>query len=197
MGPSCAVADLKAGRHHSLDRLPIHSPVPHNLRRKASNCPRRKSGSFTSTAPAATGRTAHEDAAADAAILSKAVGARFVCSGCGRTSTAGIPRVRRTSSTCAAAVMADGQMAAWETELWVPMFISAKGTIPLVGLDAAGIKQRQGRWPGSVDENLDPPYTTSEREGNRASAKGLAVANGSRARSRKSGECLRGREPRR
>ena len=40
------------------------------------------------------------------------------------------------------------------------MWISAKGTIPLVGLDAAGITQRQGRWPGSLDENLDPPYTS-------------------------------------
>ena len=40
------------------------------------------------------------------------------------------------------------------------MWISTKGTIPLVGLDAAGIKQRQGRWPGSLDENLDPPYTS-------------------------------------
>ena len=40
------------------------------------------------------------------------------------------------------------------------MWINTKGTIPLVGLDAAGIKQRQGRWPGSLDENLDPPYTS-------------------------------------
>ena len=38
------------------------------------------------------------------------------------------------------------------------MPVNTKGTIPLVGFDAAGMKQRQGRWPGSVDENLDPPY---------------------------------------
>jgi len=53
---------------------------------------------------------------------------------------------------------AQGNIAAWETETWIPMWINTKGTIPLVGLDAAGIKQRQGRWPGSLDENLDPPY---------------------------------------
>jgi nicotinate dehydrogenase subunit B len=58
-----------------------------------------------------------------------------------------------------AGIDAKGNVVAWETEIWVPVAISARGTIPLVGLDAAGITQRQGRWPGSVDENLDPPYT--------------------------------------
>jgi CO/xanthine dehydrogenase Mo-binding subunit len=53
-----------------------------------------------------------------------------------------------------------GNIVAWESEGWVPLVIAARGTIPLVGLDSAGIAQRQGRWPGSADENLDPPYTT-------------------------------------
>ena len=67
---------------------------------------------------------------------------RFACSGCGMTSMAGTRRVRRNCSICAG-------MNAEATSSH-----GDGGTIPLDGLDAAGITQRQGRWHGGVDKNL-------------------------------------------
>ena len=159
MGPSCAVADCQAGLDHRLDRLAIHPSLPHHLRREL--------------------RSARIQGAPD---LSRWL--RLLRAECPRRRSRGCRHsVARRRQPCPGPVVRqdehgwdpkgppevidmragaapDGSLTAWETELWVPMWISTKGTIPLVGLDAAGIKQRQGRWPGSVDENLDPPYTT-------------------------------------
>jgi nicotinate dehydrogenase subunit B len=158
MGPSCAVADARA------DSLTIWtaSQSTHLFRKVFSesfNLPEEKVRLIYLDGSGCYGQNAHEDAAADAAILSRAVGSPVRVQWMRQDEHGWDPKGPPEVIDVRAGVGPDGNLMAWETELWAPMWINAKGTIPLVGLDAAGITQRQGRWPGSIDENLDPPYT--------------------------------------
>jgi len=159
MGPSCAVADVKP------DSITVWtgSQSTHLFRTIFSETfgmPEDKVRFVYLDGSGCYGQNGHEDAAADAAILSKAVGAPVRLQWMRQDEHGWDPKGPPHVLDLRASAGPDGQLTAWETELWVPMFIAARGTIPLVGFDAAGMKQRQGRWPGSVDENLDPPYTT-------------------------------------
>src|SRR4029434_8733248 len=58
-----------------------------------------------------------------------------------------------------AAVDGDGQIAAWETQAWLPMATANLPNVPLLSLDAAGIPQTPGRSTGLIYQNVDPPYT--------------------------------------
>jgi nicotinate dehydrogenase subunit B len=160
MGPSCAVADARP------DSLTIWtaSQSTHLFRKifsESFNLPEEKVRLIYLDGSGCYGQNSHEDAAADAAILSRAVGSPVRVQWSRQDEHGWDPKGPPEVIDMRAGVGADGNLVAWETDLWVPMWINTKGTIPLVGLDAAGITQRQGRWPGSVDENLDPPYAVS------------------------------------
>jgi CO/xanthine dehydrogenase Mo-binding subunit len=159
MGPSCAVADWKP------DGLTVWtgSQSTHlfrNVFSESFGLPLEKVRLIYLEGSGCYGQNAHEDAAADAAILSKATGSPVRVQWSRQDEHAWDPKGPPQLVDLRAATDAQGNIVAWEAETWIPMWISAKGTIPLVGLDAAGITQRQGRWPGSLDENLDPPYTS-------------------------------------
>lgn len=159
MGPSCAVADWKP------DSLTIWtgSQSTHlfrNVFSESFGLPLDKVRLIYLEGSGCYGQNAHEDACADAAILSQAVGSPVRVQWSRQDEHGWDPKGPPQPVELRAATDAKGNIVAWEAETWIPMWISAKGTIPLVGLDAAGITQRQGRWPGSLDENLDPPYTS-------------------------------------
>ena len=159
MGPSCAVADWRP------DRLTIWtgSQSTHlfrNIFAESFGLPLDKVRLIYLEGSGCYGQNGHEDACADAAILSKALGSPVRVQWMRQDEHGWDPKGPPQPVTIRAATDAQGNIAAWETETWIPMWINTKGTIPLVGLDAAGMTQRQGCWPGSLDENLDPPYTS-------------------------------------
>ena len=159
MGPSCAVADYKP------DGLTIWtgSQSTHlfrNVFAESFELPLEKVRLIYLEGSGCYGQNGHEDACADAAILSKAAGSPVRVQWMRHDEHGWDPKGPPQLVDLRAATDAEGNIVAWEAETWIPAFYAAKGTIPLVGLDAAGIKQRQGRWPGSLDENLDPPYTS-------------------------------------
>jgi nicotinate dehydrogenase subunit B len=159
MGPSCAVADCRP------DSLTIWtgSQSTHlfrNVFSESFGLPLDKVRLIYLEGSGCYGQNGHEDACADAAILSKAVSSPVRVQWMRQDEHAWDPKGPPQPIELRAATDAEGNIVAWEAETWIPMWMSAKGTIPLVGLDAAGMKQRQGRWPGSLDENLDPPYTS-------------------------------------
>jgi CO/xanthine dehydrogenase Mo-binding subunit len=159
MGPSCAVADWR------LDGLTIWtgSQSTHLFRSifaESFGLPLEKVRLIYLEGSGCYGQNGHEDACADAAILSKAVGSPVRVQWMRQDEHGWDPKGPPQPVTIRVATDAQGNIAAWETETWIPMWINTKGTIPLVGLDASGMTQRQGRWPGSLDENLDPPYTS-------------------------------------
>lgn len=157
MGPSCAVADYKD------DGLTVWtgSQSTHLFRTifaQSFGLPEGKVRLIYVDGSGCYGQNSHEDAAADAAILSRAVGSPVRVQWMRQDEHAWDPKGPPQLLDLRASVSPDGNLVAWETETWVPVPVNTKGTIPLVGLDAAGITQRQGRWPGTLDENLDPPY---------------------------------------
>jgi CO/xanthine dehydrogenase Mo-binding subunit len=159
MGPSCAVADW----HPDSLTIWTGSQSTHlfrNVFSESFNLPLDKVRLIYLEGSGCYGQNGHEDACADAAILSRAVGSPVRVQWMRQDEHAWDPKGPPQPIELRAATDAQGNIVAWEAETWIPMWISAKGTIPLVGLDAAGITQRQGRWPGSLDENLDPPYTS-------------------------------------
>jgi CO/xanthine dehydrogenase Mo-binding subunit len=57
-----------------------------------------------------------------------------------------------------AAVDPRGEVAAWETQAWLPAATADLPNIPLLAPEAAGIPQPAGRASGQIQQNLDPPY---------------------------------------
>jgi len=95
------------------------------------------------------GANGADDAAAEAALLSKAVGPPGAgAGGAGRRSTGSIPRAPHKLLELRGAVDKDGEIAAWETQAWLPISTANLPNIPLVSLDAAGIPQTPGRATG-------------------------------------------------
>lgn len=157
MGPSCAVADCKS------DGLTVWtgSQSTHLFRlilAESFQLPPDKVRLIYLEGSGCYGQNGHEDACADAAILSKAAGAPVRLQWMRQDEHGWDPKGPPQLVDLRAGVDQQGNIVSWEAETWVPVPIAARGTIPLVGLDAAGMTQRQGRWPGSVDENLDVPY---------------------------------------
>jgi CO/xanthine dehydrogenase Mo-binding subunit len=158
IGPSCGVADVRA------DSITVWSSSQ-NTHGFQSTCARMLgverdrvrviyldgSGSY--------GPNGADDAAAEAALLSKATG-RPVRVQWTRQEEHGLdPKGPAQLLELRAAVDADGQIAAWETQAWLPMATANLPNVPLLSLDAAGIPQTPGRSTGLIYQNVDPPYT--------------------------------------
>jgi nicotinate dehydrogenase subunit B len=159
MGPSCAVADWRP------EGLTVWtgSQSTHLFRTVFSESfklPPEKVRFIYLEGSGCYGQNGHEDACADAAILSKEVGAPVRLQWMRHDEHGWDPKGPPQPVDIRAAVDAQGNIVAWESETWIPAWSGPRGTIPLVGFDSAGITQRAGRWPGSLDENLDPPYTS-------------------------------------
>lgn len=159
MGPSCAVADWRA------DGLTVWtgSQSTHLFRTvfsEAFHLPPEKVRFIYLEGSGCYGQNGHEDACADAAILSREVGAPVRLQWMRQDEHGWDPKGPPQPVDIRAAIDAQGDIVAWESETWIPAWSGPRGTIPLMGFDSAGIAQRAGRWPGSLDENLDPPYTS-------------------------------------
>ena len=158
IGPSCGVADVRA------DRATVWSSSQ-NTHGFQATCARLLglerdrvrviyldgSGSY--------GPNGEDDAVAEAALLSAATG-RPVRVQWSRQEEHGLdPKGPAQLLELRAAVDGDGQIAAWETQAWLPLATANLPNIPLLSLDAAGIPQTPGRSTGLIYQNVDPPYT--------------------------------------
>ncbi len=162
MGPSCAVADWKP------QGLTVWtgSQSTHLFRTvfaESFKLPPEKVRFIYLEGSGCYGQNGHEDACADAAILSREAGAPVRLQWMRQDEHAWDPKGSPQPVDFRVATGAQGNIVAWETETWLPAWSGARGTIELVGFESAGIPQRQGRWPGSLDENLDPPYTAANK----------------------------------
>ena len=157
IGPSCGVADVRA------DRATVWSSSQ-NTHGFQATCARMLgferdrvrviyldgAGSY--------GPNGADDAAAEAALLSRATG-RPVRVQWTRQEEHGLdPKGPAQLLELRAAIDGDGQIAAWETQAWLPIATANLPNIPLLSLDAAGIPQTPGRSTGLIYQNVDPPY---------------------------------------
>src|SRR5437870_7444246 len=102
------------------------------------------------------GGNGNDDAAADALLLSRAIGKPVRIQWMREDEHAWDPKGPPQVLELRAGIDADGQIVAWKTDMWLPMAIP--GGRPLLGADAAGIAQAHGQGAGLISQNGDPPY---------------------------------------
>jgi nicotinate dehydrogenase subunit B len=104
------------------------------------------------------GRNGHEDAAADAALLAKAVG-RPVRVQWSRADEHGWdPKGPPTLVDLRAAVDGAGVVTAWESEFFIPQQTAGSFLVPLVAATLAGLPAGDDVAPGNIFQNSAIPY---------------------------------------
>ncbi len=158
MGPSCAVADIRADGGtiwsasqgtHRMRRLfaGFLGLEPSKLRVIYMD----GSGSY--------GTNGNDDAAADAALLSRAAGAPVRVQWSRQDELGWDPKGPPHILDLTGALDAAGSLTAWESIAYLPMNTPGLPGIPLLAVDAAGLAQAQGRSAGLLAGNADPPYS--------------------------------------
>jgi len=156
MGPSCAVADVKDGK------AMVWSPsqAPHWLRREL--------GATLQMDPASIriqyldgagcyGRNGHEDATADAALISKLTGKPVRVQWSRADEHGWDPKGPPTLVEISAGLDVQGNIVGWDAELWVPKADITEWPRTLAAT-LAGIPQKAAINPGNIHRNLDPSY---------------------------------------
>jgi nicotinate dehydrogenase subunit B len=155
IGPSCAVAQFDA------DRLTCWSAsqATHNLRKQLAAMLSLKDEQVRCVyidGAGCYGRNAHEDAAADAALLARAVGAPVRVQWMREDEHGWDPKGPPTLLDMRAGIDSSGKISAWESELFIPD--GAAGLVALVGADHAGLDSLGKLSPGGVIQDLAIPY---------------------------------------
>ena len=158
IGPSCGVADVRDGRatiwSSSQNVHGFQATCARLLgleRDRVRVIYRDGAGSY--------GPNGADDAAAEAALLSKATG-KPVRVQWSRQEEHGLdPKGPAQLLELRAVVDAEGELTAWETQAWLPLATANLPNIPLLSAEAAGLPQTPGRSTGLIYQNIDPPYT--------------------------------------
>jgi nicotinate dehydrogenase subunit B len=157
IGPSCAVAEFKDGKLTSWSA----SQATHGLRKQLATMfgmPADNVRCIYIEGSGCYGRNGHEDAAADAALLAKAVG-RPVRVQWSRADEHGWdPKGPPTLIDLRAAVDGAGEITAWESEFFIPQQSAGSFNVPLVAATLAGMPAGEDIAPGNIFQNSAIPY---------------------------------------
>jgi CO/xanthine dehydrogenase Mo-binding subunit len=157
LGPSCAVAEVRDGRLICWSA----SQMTHNLRKQLAammRMPEEQVRCIYLEGSGCYGRNGHEDAAGDAALLSRAVDGRPVRVQWMRQDEHGWdPKGPPTLIDLRAALDANGNVVAWESEFFVPQ--GAAGNVALVPAELAGLPHEESMAPGNIIQNSALPYS--------------------------------------
>jgi CO/xanthine dehydrogenase Mo-binding subunit len=162
LGPSCAVADVRRdgatiwtasqGTHGNRATFARFLSLP----------PERVRLIYVEGA-GCYGMNGHEDAAADAAIISRAVG-RPVRVQWSREDEHGWDPKGPAQLLDITGAVADGRIVDWRTEMWLPQTTRGMPNIPLLAPEAAGLDEVRGLNAGMISQNGDPPYAADNVE---------------------------------
>ena len=157
MGPSCAVADVKAdgatvwtasqGSHRMVSSVAA-----------ALDLPRDKVRAVYLDGAGCYGMNGHDDATVEAAMLSQAVDAPVRVQWSRQDELGWDPKGPPQLLQLRGRLAGDGSIDAWETEMWFPRATANLEWIPLLSPLAAGLKQPVGQAVGLVQQNGDPSY---------------------------------------
>jgi len=157
IGPSCAVAEFKDGKLTSWSA----SQATHDLRKQLAemfSLPAENVHCVYVEGSGCYGRNGHEDAAADAALLAKAVG-RPVRVQWSRADEHGWdPKGPPTLIDLRASLDASGNVTAWESEFFIPQNTAGSFMVPLTPATLAGLPQKGDIAPGNIFQNSAIPY---------------------------------------
>jgi nicotinate dehydrogenase subunit B len=155
IGPSCAVASFADGKLTCWTA----SQATHDLRKQLAAMlaiGEEKVRCIYVEGSGCYGRNGHEDAAADAALLARAVGEPVRVQWMRADEHGWDPKGPPTLLDMRAGIDAQGNMVAWESELFVPD--GTAGLVPLTGSDLAGLDSLGKLSPGGVLNDLAIPY---------------------------------------
>jgi CO/xanthine dehydrogenase Mo-binding subunit len=158
LGPSCAVADVRA------DGATVWTSTQgtHGLRvslSKIFSIPEDKLRVIYLDGAGSYGGNGNDDVAADAMLLSRAAGAPVRVQWMRHDEHGWDPKGPPQILELRGGIDSAGRILAWETQMWLPT--SVPGTRPFLGVDAAGISQPHGQGAGQISQNGDPPYAAS------------------------------------
>lgn len=160
MGPSCAVADVKAeGATVWSASQATHRLV--NACAAAIDLPRDKVRVVYVDGAGCYGTNGHDDATVEAAMLSKALGAPVRVQWSREEELGWDPKGPPQLLEMQATLTPQGAIDAWEATMWLPRATANLEWIPLLSPLAAGLKQPQGQAVGLVSQNGDPSYAAN------------------------------------
>jgi len=158
IGPSCAVADVRG----DAATVWTASQGTHGNRKTFARflgLPEEKVRLIYIDGAGCYGMNGHEDAAADAAIVSRAVGRPVRVQWSRQDEHGWDPKGPPQLLDISGAIDPNGHILNWRTEMWLPQTTRGLPDIPLLGPAAAGLDDVRGLQPGLISQNADPPYT--------------------------------------
>jgi len=158
LGPSCAIADVRA------DGATVWSASQgsHGLRSvlaRTFGIPQEKLRVIYMDGAGSYGTNGTDDVAADALLISKTLGRPVRVQWMRADEHGWDPKGPPQLLDLRAGIDSEGRILAWETQMWLP--VAVPGTRPLVAADAAGITQPRGQNAGQISQNADPPYAAA------------------------------------
>ncbi|HLG98138.1 MAG TPA: molybdopterin cofactor-binding domain-containing protein [Bryobacteraceae bacterium] len=158
LGPSCAVADVRA----EGTTVWTSTQGTHGLRASLSqifSIPQEKLRLIYLDGAGSYGGNGNDDVAADAVLLSRAVGKPVRVQWMRHDEHGWDPKGPAQFLDLKGATGSDGRILAWETQMWLPT--PTPGARAFLGVDAAGLAQPHGQGAGQITQNGDPPYAAS------------------------------------
>ena len=163
MGPSCAIADVRDGKATIWSA----SQATHRFRETIARVLGMDKAAVRVVyldGSGCYGMNGHDDAAADAALLSRAVGRPVRVQWMREDEHGWDPKGPPQLLSLEGALTSDGKVSAWRTEMWLPKATASLPNMPLLAPDAAGIAQTPGITTGLISQNGNPPYAIANQE---------------------------------
>lgn len=157
IGPSCAVADVNA----EAATIWTASQGTHGNQKTFARflgLPKEKVRLIYLEGSGCYGMNGHEDAAADASILSRVTGQPVRVQWSREDELGWDPKGPPQLLDISGTVSADGRILDWRTDMWIPRTTKGMPNIPLLAPEAAGIDHIAGLNAGLISQNGDPPY---------------------------------------
>jgi len=157
IGPSCAIAELKDGKLTSWSA----SQATHTLRKQLAamfDLPAENVRCIYVEGSGCYGRNGHEDAAGDAALLAKHVGAPVRVQWSRADEHGWDPKGPPTLIDVRAAMDNGGNVTAWESEFFIPQQTAGSFLVPLTPATLAGLPAKPDIAPGNIFQNSAIPY---------------------------------------
>ncbi len=163
MGPSCAIADVKEGKATIWSA----SQATHRFQETIATVlglPKASVRVVYLDGSGCYGMNGHDDAAADAALVSKAVGRPVRVQWTREDEHGWDPKGPPQLLALEGGLTADGTIAAWRTQMWLPKATASLPNMPLLAPEAAGIAQTPGITTGLISQNGNPPYSVANQD---------------------------------
>jgi CO/xanthine dehydrogenase Mo-binding subunit len=158
IGPSCAVAAMVDG----VMTVWTPSQASHNLRKQLAamlNLPLEKVRCIYIAGAGCYGRNGFEDASADAALMTQALGKPVRVQWMRQDEHGWDPKSPPVVIDLEAGLDASGKLQAWQGTFLYPE--TTGGNVSLLGADLAGLPSEGGNNPGNIVNNTQIPYNVA------------------------------------